>query len=154
MTQCHHSTGTASPTATNRTFSAHDTPRKIDKIQYLTACECESIPTWKMLYLTWLISMHVFSAAGLLESRDLNLNGGKSKSSGLNENKLYCCNDNLLLFRYTRSYSFIQSLTLLMLWRAAPYGHKMVFPPPGMSHLTSLYYSGNVDLGKHHGYEV
>lgn len=33
----------------------------------------EKIQTWKMLYLTWLISMQVFSAAGLLESRDLNL---------------------------------------------------------------------------------
>lgn len=26
MTQCHHSTGTASPTATHRAFSAHDSP--------------------------------------------------------------------------------------------------------------------------------
>lgn len=29
--------------------------------------------TWKILYLTWLISMQVFSAAGLFCSRDLNL---------------------------------------------------------------------------------
>lgn len=29
--------------------------------------------TWKILYLTWLISMQVFSAAGLFWSSDLNL---------------------------------------------------------------------------------
>ena len=29
--------------------------------------------TWKMLYLTWLISMQVFSAAGRFWSKDLNL---------------------------------------------------------------------------------
>jgi len=33
----------------------------------------EEILTWKMLYLTWLISMQVFSAAGRFWRRDLNL---------------------------------------------------------------------------------
>lgn len=35
--------------------------------------EQDEVLTWKILYLTWLISIQVFSAAGRFWSRDLNL---------------------------------------------------------------------------------